>query len=129
MKVKRSRLYYLPIYILCFIFLIIFPAIISLLLLFFVIIAIEIYISTHYIEIGKNNEIYIFEGIVNKKITKIERELIHSISLERNPYLYLLNLYTLKISSLNKEYKIEGVKDGDKIFKILTKSSKTQERF
>ncbi|MEM5824445.1 MAG: PH domain-containing protein [Candidatus Aenigmatarchaeota archaeon] len=129
MKVRRSRLYYLPIYILCFIFLLAFPNIISLFFLFFVIIAIEIYISTHYIEIRKNNEIYIFEGIVNKKITKIERELVNSVSLERNPYLYLLNLYTLKISSLNKEYKIEGIKDGDKIFKILTKSSKIQERF
>ncbi|MBU5682642.1 MAG: PH domain-containing protein [Candidatus Aenigmarchaeota archaeon] len=129
MKVRRSRLYYLPIYILCFIFLLAFPNIISLFFLFFVIIAIEIYISTHYIEIRKNNEIYIFEGIVNKKITKIEKELVNSVSLERNPYLYLLNLYTLKISSLNKEYKIEGIKDGDKIFKILTKSSKIQERF
>lgn len=72
-------------------------------------------------EIKKNREVYIFRGIVNKKIIKLKEDLISSISLERNIYLSLFNLYNLKIKVYDREYKIEGIKNGEKILNLLSK--------
>lgn len=107
------------------IFFMLYPNIFSLAIFIFSIIAIEIYINTHYVEI-KNDEIFIHRGIVNKKTIRLEKNLVHEVILEKNIYLYLLRLSTIRLKTFDKEYKIPGIKEGEKIFKNINKFLKLQ---
>lgn len=103
---------------------------VSLSLFLFLIIAIELYINTHYLEI-KNNEIYIYQGIINKKLIHIKKDLLHELILEKNPYLYLLNLSNLKLRTFEREYEILGIEANREVLKLMKKFkfSKNQEHF
>lgn len=125
MRIKSSRRYYIPLYILSFVIFLFFHNILPLIVLVFSIIAVEVYINTHYLEI-RDDEIYIYQGLINKKTIRLEKGLVHEVTLEKNLYLFLLGLSTLKLRSLDKEYKISGIKNGEEIFKKINSFLKGQ---
>ncbi|MFH7903580.1 MAG: PH domain-containing protein [Candidatus Aenigmatarchaeota archaeon] len=118
MKVKTSRLYYLPVYLLFVIILLLFPSVITLLLFVSFLIASELYINFNYLEIkGKN--VFLRRGILIKKIEKIDLNLVQKISLEKTPYLYILGLSKIVIHSFGERAEVVGIRNGEKVFKKL----------
>ncbi|MEM5882458.1 MAG: PH domain-containing protein [Candidatus Aenigmatarchaeota archaeon] len=121
MRIRTSRRYYLPFYVLVTAFLILFPNLVSMLIFLVVLISIEVYISTRFLEIRNEREIFFQEGIVNRKITRLERDFLQLVSIEKNPYLMVLGLANLRLKTIDREFVIEGIAGGDKIFRSINK--------
>ncbi|MEM5820732.1 MAG: PH domain-containing protein [Candidatus Aenigmatarchaeota archaeon] len=120
MKVKVSRIYYLPYYLLFFLLILFYPSFITFLFLISFVLAVEIYRNFNYLEI-KGKELFIRRGIFYKKIEKIDLNLVQKISLEKTPYLYILGLSKIVISSFGEKIEFSGIKNGEKIFKTILK--------
>ncbi|MEM5832258.1 MAG: PH domain-containing protein [Candidatus Aenigmatarchaeota archaeon] len=121
MRIRTSRRYYLPFYVLVTAFLILFPNLVSMLIFLVVLLSIEVYISTRFLEIRSEREIFFQEGIVNRKITRLEKDFLQLVSIEKNPYLMILGLANLRLKTIDKEFVIEGIAGGDKIFRSINK--------
>ncbi|MEM0243528.1 MAG: PH domain-containing protein [Candidatus Aenigmatarchaeota archaeon] len=121
MRIRTSRRYYLPFYVLVTAFLILFPNLVSMLIFLVVLLSIEVYISTRFLEIRNEREIFFQEGIVNRKITRLERDFLQLVSIEKNPYLMVLGLANLRLKTIDREFVIEGIAGGDKIFRSINK--------
>jgi len=120
MKIKTSRLYYFPIYLILAILIVIFPHFLSLLLFFIFLIFVEIEINFNYAKISRN-EITIYNGIFLKKITKVSIKDLVEIKLEKNPYLYFFGLSNLRFKTYNSEFILKGIRKGEKIFEEISK--------
>lgn len=120
MKVKVSRIYYLPYYLLFFLLILFYPSFITFLFLISFVLAVEIYRNFNYLEI-KGKKLFIRRGIFYKKIEKIDLNLVQKISLEKTPYLYILGLSKIVISSFGEKIEFSGIKNGEKIFKTILK--------
>lgn len=120
MKVKVSRIYYLPYYLLFFLLSLLYPSFITFLFLISFVLAVEIYRNFNYLEI-KDKKLFIRRGIFYKKIEKIDLNLVQKISLEKTPYLYILGLSKIVISSIGEKIEFSGIKNGEKIFKTILK--------